>query len=60
MELDPENFRTDFVWSKKSNPVLDLLQYIHYNHDLSKTIDHESWDCKLIRHDEIKILSYQK
>ena len=47
MKLDPENFRVDFVYNcipKSPNPVLNSKQYIHihYNHDLIKTIDHES------------------
>ena len=39
MKLDPENFRTDFVWSKKSNPVLNLLQYIYYKQSWSNQND---------------------
>ena len=53
-------FQNKFLFHlKTSNPVSNSLQYIHCNRDLIKTIYHESWDCKLMRH-EIKILSYQK
>ena len=39
--------------------MLNWLQYSHCNHDLIKTIHHESWNYKLMRN-EMKILSLSK
>ena len=41
-----------------TNLMLNTLQYLHFSHDVIKTIHHENWNYKLMR-TEVKILFYQ-